>query len=451
MVRMCIIEQTPLGANHLAKESRLKVVYLTAGAAGMYCGSCMHDNALARAMIACGADTLLVPTYTPIRTDEQDVSIDRVFFGGVNIYLQQLAPWLRFVPRWLDQFLNSPKLIRWVASRGMETSPKSLGALTVSMLKGRDGNQRKEVDRLCDWLVRDIQPDALVLTNMLIAGFIPELKHRLKIPVAVTLQGDDIFLDYLPEPYKSQTLEIMRQLVAHVDAFIVHSYDYGSRMAQELNIPEGKWHVTPLAIDTQPFQQAAIQKRALPEPPTIGYLARLAPEKGLQHVIDAFIELHRDPKYHATQLRVAGWLGPQNVAFWEEQKNKIAAAGLSDKLIHDGEIDHQHKIDYLRSLDVLCVPTTYRDPKGLFVLEALASGTPVLVSAHGAFPEMLTRHGGGWCVKSGDTPALVQRLKWVVEHRDEAHRIGEEGQRSVHSQGDILHMARQTMELLGTL
>ena len=84
----------------------------------------MHDNSLARAMIASGADTLLVPTYTPIRTDEQDVSVDRVFFGGVNIYLQQLAPWLRFVPRWLDQALNSPKLIRWVASRGMETSPK---------------------------------------------------------------------------------------------------------------------------------------------------------------------------------------------------------------------------------------------------------------------------------------------------------------------------------------
>lgn len=426
----------------------MKVVYLTAGAAGMYCGSCMHDNSLARAMIASGADTLLVPTYTPIRTDEQDVSVDRVFFGGVNIYLQQLAPWLRYVPRWLDQALNSPKLIRWVASRGMETSPKSLGALTVSMLKGRHGNQRKEVDRLCDWLVRDIKPDALVLTNMLIAGFIPDLKRRLKIPVAVTLQGDDIFLDYLPEPYRQQTLDIMRRLVKDVDGFIVHSHDYGSRMADELQIPADKWHVTPLAIDTKPFQQAAAQKRELPQQPTIGYLARLAPEKGLHQVVDAFIALHRDPKYQDVRLRVAGWLGPQNVSYWEEQKSKIATAGLNDKLIHDGEIDHQHKIDYLRSLDVLCVPTTYRDPKGLFVLEALASGTPVLVTEHGAFPEMLARHGGGWCVKNGDVDGLTQRLKWVCEHRDDAHLIGLQGQKSVHSTGDIMKMASQTLELL---
>lgn len=429
----------------------MKVVYLTAGAAGMYCGSCMHDNALARAMIVRGIDTLLVPTYTPIRTDEQDVSIDRVFFGGVNIYLQQLAPWLRFVPRWLDQVLNSPKLIRWVASRGMETSPKSLGALTVSMLKGRHGNQRKEVDRLCDWLVGDINPDAVVLTNMLIAGFIPELKRRLRIPVAVTLQGDDIFLDYLPEPYRQQTLDMMRELVKSVDGFIVHSRDYGTRMAHQLQIPDKKWHVTPLAIDTKPFQQAASQPRSLPEQPTIGYLARLAPEKGLHQVIDAFIELHRDPQYQAVKLRVAGWLGPQNIAYWEEQKKKIATAGLTERLVHDGEIDHQHKIAYLRGVDILCVPTTYQDPKGLFVLESLAAGTPVIVSEHGAFPEMLARHGGGWCVKNGDVAGLTQRLKWVVDHREDAHRIGIQGQKSVHSQGDIMTMAAQTIDLLQKL
>ena len=417
----------------------------------MYCGSCMHDNSLARAMIAQGVDTLLVPTYTPIRTDEQDISVDRVFFGGVNIYLQQLAPWLRFIPRWLDQFLNSPKLIRFVASRGMETSPKQLGALTVSMLQGRHGNQRKEVDRLCDWLVQEIKPDAIVLTNMLIAGFIPELKRRLNIPVAVTLQGDDIFLDYLPEPYRQQTLDIMRQLVSHVDGFIVHSRDYGTRMAHELHIPDGQWHVTPLAIDTKPFKSIATSPRLLSDVPTIGYLARLAPEKGLHQLIEAFIELHRDPKFANVRLRVAGWLGPHNVKYWQEQQKKIEAAGLTDHLVHDGEIDHQHKLDYLRSLDVLCVPTTYRDPKGLFALEALAAGTPVLVTDHGAFPEMLQRHGGGWCIPPGNIDAIAERLKWIVEHREEAHQVGMQGQKSVLEQGDTLVMATQTIELLSQL
>lgn len=426
----------------------MKIVYLTAGAAGMYCGSCMHDNSLARAMIAQGTDTLLVPTYTPIRTDEKDVSIDRVFFGGVNIYLQQLAPWLRFVPRWLDQFLNSPKLIRWVASRGMETSAKQLGALTVSMLHGKEGNQRKEVDRLCDWLVNDIQPNAIVLTNMLIAGFIPELKRRLQVPVAVTLQGDDIFLDYLPEPYRQQTLDIMRKLVADVDGFIIHSHDYASRMAAELAIPDSKIHITPLAIDTKPFQSTIQQTRPLPTEPTIGYLARLAPEKGLHQLVDAFIRLHQDTELGNVKLRIAGWLGPSQQSYWEEQQKKISAAGLENHVLHDGEIDHSHKVSFLQSLDVLCVPTTYRDPKGLFVLESLASGTPVLVSSHGAFPEMLQRFGGGWCVPPGDIEALTKQLHWVIKHRQEAHQLGVEAQQKVHRDGDIQVMAKQTIDLL---
>ncbi|MEY4567831.1 MAG: GDP-mannose-dependent alpha-(1-6)-phosphatidylinositol monomannoside mannosyltransferase [Planctomycetota bacterium] len=429
----------------------MKVIYLTAGAAGMYCGSCMHDNSLARAMIAEGVDTLLVPTYTPIRTDEMDVSVDKVFFGGVNIYLQQLAPWLKYTPRWLDQFLNSPKLIRWVASRGMETSPKQLGALTVSMLRGKQGNQRKEVDRLCDWLAREIKPDALVLTNMLIAGFVPDLKKSLKVPVAVTLQGDDIFLDYLPEPYRQQTIDVMQQLVGGIDAFIAHSRDYGQRMATVLNIPPGKLHIMPLAIDTTPFHQQADANRSMPEAPTVGYMARLAPEKGLHLLVDAFVKLHEDQAMRSTRLRIAGWLGPSNQDYWEKQKQKIAAAGLSEFVSYEGEIDHRHKVDFMHGVDVLCVPTTYRDPKGLFVLEALASGTPVIVPAHGAFPEMLQRLGGGWLVSPDDVDSITEKLRWIFTNREEAARLGREAWPAVLRHADIRSMAQQTIALLKNL
>ncbi len=60
----------------------MSIVYLTAGAAGMFCGSCMHDNSVAKELIAQGHECLLVPVYTPIRTDEADQSIDKVFFGA---------------------------------------------------------------------------------------------------------------------------------------------------------------------------------------------------------------------------------------------------------------------------------------------------------------------------------------------------------------------------------
>ncbi|MEZ6135846.1 MAG: hypothetical protein R3C53_13145 [Pirellulaceae bacterium] len=130
----------------------MRIAYLTAGAAGMYCGSCLHDNALAKALIRRGHDALLIPTYTPILTDEDSVSSQQLFYGGLNVYLQQLSPVFRWIPNWADQFLSSPRLVGWVASRGMETSARNLGALTVSMLKGKRGSQRKEVRRLCAWL-----------------------------------------------------------------------------------------------------------------------------------------------------------------------------------------------------------------------------------------------------------------------------------------------------------
>ena len=148
---------------------------------------------------------ILLPTYTPIRTDESDVSADRLFFGGLNVYLQQVSPIFRWVPKWADRFLSAPKLVNWIASRSMGTTADKLGALTVSMLQGAHGHQRKEVSRLCDWLVKE-QPDVVVFSNLLIAGCIPEIQKRLGTPSVVILQGDDIFYEGLTEPYREQAL-----------------------------------------------------------------------------------------------------------------------------------------------------------------------------------------------------------------------------------------------------
>src|SRR5262249_26334232 len=129
---------------HSKKGYAMRIAYITAGAAGMYCGSCMHDNTLAAALIAQGHDALLIPTYTPIRTDEADVSQKRVFFGGINVYLQQKLALFRHTPWVLDRLLDARRLLNWVSRFAVKTQAEDLGELTVSMLKGEHGNQRKE-------------------------------------------------------------------------------------------------------------------------------------------------------------------------------------------------------------------------------------------------------------------------------------------------------------------
>ena len=290
----------------------LRITYLTAGAAGMYCGSCMHDNTLARALVELGVDVQLVPMYTPIQTDEEDATIDQVFFGGVNVYLQQRIGLFRHLPKAFDRLLDSPALLRWIGSRGVETSAAQLGELTLSMLRGSAGFQRKEVQRLCQWLMRDPQPDLLVLSNALVSGCVPDIKRALRVPVAVTLQGDDMFLDELPHPYKDRALEQIRRLAEHVDAFLVHSRYYAAFMADYLADRSRQVPPRPAGDRHIRLSSAASGDDIPADPPDrlrVGYLARLAPEKGLHVLVDAFIRLKQLPGMDATELLVAGCSG----------------------------------------------------------------------------------------------------------------------------------------------
>src|SRR3954451_8397190 len=165
----------------------MRIAYITAGAAGMYCGSCMHDNTLVAALIRQGHDALLIPTYTPIRTDEPDVSQKRVFFGGINVFLQQKLAFFRHTPWLLDRLLDGPRLLRWVSRFAVRTQAERLGELTLSVLQGEHGRQRKEVRKLCHWLGTEVRPDLVTLTNVLLSGLVAELKAHCRVPVVATL------------------------------------------------------------------------------------------------------------------------------------------------------------------------------------------------------------------------------------------------------------------------
>lgn len=424
----------------------MKIAYITAGAAGMFCGSCMHDNTLARAMIAQGHDVALVPLYTPIRTDEANVSVDQVFFGGINVYLQQRSSLFRHLPRWLDRWLDSPALLRLATSFGMQTEASQLGALAVSILRGSDGNQQKEVERLVDWLQSDLKPDIILFTNMLVAGSAREIKRRMQVPVVVTIQGDDIFLRDLTEPFQSQALDAIGKLDSVVDAYLANTHFYADAMADYLRLDRSKFHIVPLGIDTSDFRSVSIT--ASSRPPTVGYLARLAPEKGLHVLVDAFIALKQLPGMQQTRLGIAGWLGPQHRAYAQAQFDKLDAAGLSEHFTYHGEVDRSGKVKLLSSIDVLSVPTTYHEPKGLFVLEALAAGVPVVQPHHGAFPEVIGSTGGGLLVRPDDAQDLALNLHTLLTDDVRRRELGLQGREAVLERFHAGAIAEQTLATL---
>ena len=427
-----------------------KIIYLTAGAGGMFCGSCMHDNALTRALREFGWDIQLFPTYTPIRTDEEDVSVDQVLFGGVNVYLQQKIPLLRYVPAFLDRFLDSPWLIRKVTSRAMETDAKMLGKLALSMLMGAHGNQRKEVKQICKWL-SSVRPDLLIFSNILIGGCIESIKRDTGIPILVTLQGDDVFLDSLNEPYRTKCIARITELSKQVDGFIVQSEFFRDYMSDYFSIPRDQFHVTPLGLelhDFESFRERQPADNGAEAGQTIGYLARLAPEKGLHHLVDAFIWLKQQPETDSIRLKIAGWLGPQHQSYADQQFTKLNEAGLEDAFEYLGAVDRSGKLEFLNSIDLLSVPTEFLEPKGLYVLEAWAAGVPVVQPAHGAFPELINASGGGELVAPGDREQLGRALLELLRDPQRRLQLGQKGQNFVWQQRNAQSMAESTSAVI---
>jgi glycosyltransferase involved in cell wall biosynthesis len=422
----------------------MKIAYITAGAGGMFCGSCLHDNTLAAALIARGHDVLLVPTYTPIRTDEDDVSLRRVFFGGINVFLQQKLAVFRHTPWVLDRVLDSRGLLQLASRFAVKTQAEDVTELTISMLKGEHGHQKKEVAKLVRWLEDEVRPDIVNLTNVLLSAIVENIKARVRVPVICTLQGDDIFLEALPEPVRSEALGLIRQHCRMVDGFISTSAYYADFMAAYLDIPRGRIDVVYPGLNLNGYAQRQTVERN-GDVYTIGYFARVCPEKGLHQLAEAFRILVQTPGAPLSRLHVSGWLGENNRKYFDNIRTQLQTAGLAERFEYVESPDHQSKVKFLSGLDVLSVPTTYREPKGLYVLEALANGVPVVQPRHGSFPELVEATNGGLLVNPGDPQDLARALHQLGENRAHREELGRKGREAVHRLFNADAMAANTL------
>jgi glycosyltransferase involved in cell wall biosynthesis len=424
----------------------MRIACVTAGAGRMYCGSCLRDNALAKALMDAGHDVLLIPTYTPTRTDEINVSQHKVFLGGLNVYLQQRFEIFRKSPQFLDRAWDFRPLLKLLTRLGISVDPADLGNLTVSMLRGTGGVLRKEVVRLARYLATEISPEIVNLPNSLLISLAPAIKAEMKVPVVCTLQGEDLFLEGLREPYRRESLQIIREHAASVDAFIAVS-QYGARsMADYLGIDRKRIHVVPLGIN---FEGFGARNSSEPDPFTVGYLARITPEKGLHFLCEAYhIFRSRIP---TGSLQAAGYLAPEYKAFLSKVRADLNSWGLSDEFRYHGEIDRHGKLNFLHGLSVLSVPEYYADPKGLFLLEAMAAGIPVVQPRRGAFTEIIEATGGGILVEPDNPEHLAQGLLQLWKDpalRAELGRRGYEGVRAQYSAGRMAESALAVYRLL---
>ena len=416
----------------------MRILSLTAGAASMYCGSCLRDNALAAELIRQGHDVTLLPFYTPTLTDEENVSRqEQVFFGGISVYLEQHMPWFR-ASRLLDAIVDAPQVIKAFTSGSIAVDPKQLGALTVSTLRGANGHQGKEIEKLIEFVKADPPPDVINIPYTLLISLAAPLKRALGRPVVVTLQGEDLFLEGLPEPHRTEALDLIRAQVAEVDLFIAVSEYYARFMRDYLRIPESKMRVATLGVNTSDL---AVSTRTARDPFTIGFFARIAPEKGLHNLADAYRILRTEKRLPPSRLLAAGYLAPEHKPYLEGIAARLSAAGLGEEFVYRGAVDRAKKVRFFHEINVLSVPGAYHEPKGLYLLEAMACGVPAVQPNHGAFPEIIARTGGGVLAKSESGADVADAIYDLWKDPARAAALGRAGAEGVRKHYSVWHMA----------
>ncbi len=394
----------------------------------------------------------MVPLYLPLTLDEEDQSRGTpIFFNGISVYLAQNFALFREAPAWLRNLFGSRSLLQWAAGKAARTRPQDLGELTLSMLRGESGNQARELDQLVAWLKTQPPPDVINLSNALLLGLSRRLKFDLGAPLVCTLQGEDSFLDALPEPHRAQCWQLLAERAADVDLFVAPSRYFAELMRKRLNIPADRLRVVFNGINLDGFgcerthAAAPPTLGARPSPPVLGYFARMCREKGLDTLIEAFIALRMRGQVNDLKLRIGGSCGPADELFVNSLRQRLQAANLLGEAEFHPNLDRAAKLQFLRSLSVFSVPASYGEAFGLYVIEALAVGVPVIQPRTAAFPELIETTGGGRLCSPGDPHSLAETIEELLLTPGLGHRLGETGRRTVMQQFSAVAMAQQIL------
>ena len=430
----------------------MNILYISAGTGSYYCGSCLRDLSLVDSLRKLGHTVDVVSLYLPLfPEDGTECSNHPVFLGGVNIYLQEKFSFFRALPASMDRTLNNRGFLRRVAEKWSSTNPVELGPLTLSMLQGEQGYQAKEIQRFTRWLEQRPAPDVICFSNAMLAGLSSAVRATLRVPIFCTLQGEEPFLDDLAEPYRAQAWNQLAKVAPGIDHYIAVSADYGNRIAERLGIPADKITVAYNGIKTEGFEPDTPALRPVEAHPVIGYFARICPHKGAHRLVEAFIGL--DARLESLgspvkpRLRLAGTVTQADEAYLQQLIDQVAQAGLSERVDFQTNVNRAQKIRFLRSLSLFSVPADKTESFGLYLLESLACGVPVVMPRHAAFPEVLEQTGGGLLYDPEAPESLGNALANALKDPEALQSLGEEGQSNIFRSFQAKHMAERVQAI----
>ena len=414
----------------------------------MFCGNCFRDNALVAELRHRGHDVLMVPLYLPLTLDEEDQSAGTpIFFNGVNVYLGQSSSLYRRAPGWVRSAVGSERVLQWAATSAGKTRAEDVGELTISMLNGEEGNQSRELDELLAWLKTQPKPDIVCLSNSLLLGLVRKMRADLGVPLVCLLQNEAPYIDSMPDGLRDEVWAMMIERAKDIDCFIAPSRYYADKMMDRLNVPAKKMHVIHNGINLEGYES----KVNAVAPPVLGFFSRMCRDKGLDAVVDAFIALKRTNRIPNLKLRVGGGCGANDEPYVAGLREKLNAKALLGDVDFCPNLSRKEKQEFLRSLSVLSVPAQFGESFGFYIIEAMASGVPVVQPHCASFPELIKATGGGITYEPVDRETLAATLEKFLNDPAQAHALGKVGRESVCEKFSIDTMAQNVANLFAEL
>ncbi len=412
----------------------MKIAHIIPGSGGsFYCGNCLRDSKYMKALQDLGQEVIKVPLYLPLFEDAHDLNEVPVFYGAVDIYLKQRFPVFRHMPAFVDKMLNSKSVLNLAAQNAGSTRAKGLEEMTVSMLLGEEGLQKEELERLVEWLRDEAKPDVVHLSNALLLGLARRIKQEMNIPVVCSLQDEDVWVDVMSDKHREEVWQIMEARGREVDAFIAVSDFYAEEMKMRMHIRPDQLFINHIGVDAADYLVKPVQEKE----PVIGFISRMCEENGLGILVDAFLLLKEDEAFSPVKLKITGGKTNDDTAFIKQQKKKIAAVGLEEQVLWVEEFENPSRQNFFDTVALLTVPVLNGEAFGLYQLEALASGIPLVQPELGAFPEVVGLSEGGINYHPNSPKKLAKAWKSIIMDKEKLAALGTKGLAGVKTNFDI--------------
>ena len=426
----------------------MNIVQIIPGSGGsFYCGNCLRDSKYVVALREQGHQVIKIPMYLPIFSDERDISDIPVFYGAISIYLKQLYPILRKAPRWFDKILNSKPLMKMAASMAGSTNAKGLEEMTVSMLLGEDGGQHEELELMVDWMAEHCKPDIVHISNALLLGLAHRIKEKLNVPVVCSLQDEDVWVDAMQPAFQDKIWNLMGNKAKDVDLFISVSKFFSDVMQKRMNLPEEKVKSLYLGVDPGDYEFKSTKEKGR----NIGYISRMCHENGFDIVAEAFILLKKRAGFEDVKLIVTGGSTGADTKFINEIKTRLSKEKLENQVEFHEEFEGPGRKAFFEKVALISVPVRNGEAFGMYLLESMASGVPVVQPALGAFPEIVNLVNGGIVYQPNTPETLCDTLAELLSNPSKLENLSKNARSGVENHFNIHDHAKEMIATYQTL